>query len=177
LDGPVDDSTYFVWLPSAGKFKGRREGLPELEVRDIFQLSGAVIRLDGSVILQNGTLLRAVEVIPALLPSELSELDWYILHKTIAFMKAELRIYRSYWEGLDVRFQTGLPDCRSLDFSRLAGLDTPLLKQIKGYISDDKLVTRVPSEEKIASTLKKCGMRVPQPRPRKNPKVQVACSS
>jgi hypothetical protein len=86
----------------------------------------------------------------------------------------EERVYRSYWEGLDVRFQTGLPDRRSLDFSRLAGLNAPLLKQIKGYISDDKSVKTVPSEEKIATTLKNCGLRLPQPRPRKTSKVQVA---
>jgi hypothetical protein len=86
FDGLIDNLTYFVWLPSSGKCKGRRERLPGLEVLDIFELSGGIIHFDGSVMLQNGTLFRAVEVIPALLPHELSDLDWCILHKTIAFM-------------------------------------------------------------------------------------------
>jgi hypothetical protein len=176
FDSFVDNLTYFVWLPSSGKCKGRREGLWGLEVLDIFELSGGIIHFDGSVMLQNGTLLRAVEVIPALLPLELSDLDWCILHKTIAFMEIENCVYRSHWEGLDRYFQTGLPDCRSLDFGRLAGIKVPLLKQIRGYISEDKSVKTVPSEEKIAATLKKCGMRVPPPRPRKNFKAAVSRS-
>jgi hypothetical protein len=158
------DVTYFVWLPSASKFKARRDGRPGHEIFAIFELGGATIHSDGTVLLTDHRRLRAVEVVPELLPDDLTDLEWRILHRTIQYMGIGDRVYRSYWEGLDTHLQEGLPDQRGLDFSRLAGLDVPLLKQIQGYIEDNDTPARTPSPETIAVTLKKCGMRIPASR-------------
>jgi hypothetical protein len=166
----VRDVTYFVWLPSASKFKALRDGNSELEIFDIFELDGGTIEFDGSVFLSDGIRLRAVEVVPEVLPYELSDLEWRILHHTICFMKVEDRVLRSRWEGLSARFQKRLPAQLVIDFSRLIGLNVPLLKQIRGYISDKDSPARIPSAEKIAATLKKCGMRIPPSRPRRSSK-------
>lgn len=167
FDNLPRDVTYFVWLPSASKFKARRDAGAGYDIFSIFELGGATIHFDGTVLFSDDRRFRAVEVVPEALPYDLTDLEWRILHRTIQYMGIEDRVYRSYWEGLAMHLREGLPDRRSLDFSRLVGLDVPLLKQIKGYIEDNDTPARTPSPETIAVTLKKCGMRIPAARSRR----------
>ena len=54
----------------------------------------------GKVVLADGTNLRAVEVIPAYLPLEPSELDRRIVRHAISMIGAEQRCYRRLGDGL-----------------------------------------------------------------------------
>src|SRR5689334_6732772 len=80
----VAGSISIVTLPTCKKSRGRREGSQELEEFDSFRLNGAIVDGSGTVELVDGTRLRAVEVVPALLPYNVTDLDWRILHYTIA---------------------------------------------------------------------------------------------
>ena len=87
---------------------------------------------NGKVALLDGTNLRAVEVIPAHLPLEPSELDWRIVHYTISIIGAEKRCYRHLGDGLPARFQGLIPDRRFLDCSTLSDLKAPAPKGDRG---------------------------------------------
>src|SRR5258705_8663803 len=64
--------TFIVKLPTALKFKATSQD--ELLIDDIGRLEGATLDEKGNVELKDGTLMRAVEIIPALLPYEISAL-------------------------------------------------------------------------------------------------------
>jgi hypothetical protein len=153
----VAGSISIVTLPTCKKSRGRREGSQELEEFDIFRLDGAIVNGRGTVELVDGTRLRAVEVVPALLPYNVTDLDWCILHYTIALIKAERECYT-----YPIRFAR---PSDALDCSTLLGLNARvLLKQIQGYIAEREPALEDLSEQKIADALCKFGMRIPSPR-------------
>lgn len=152
------DTTSIVTLPSAKQFRARPEGSQELETFDIFRLDGATLDGRGTIELVDGTRLRAVEVVPALLPYNVTRRDWLILHHTIARMKAEQECYTYPIRFADRRV--------ALDCSTLRNLSgrIPLLKQIQGDIADQEPALKDLSQQKIADTLCKFGIRIPRPR-------------
>ncbi|MGY4334513.1 hypothetical protein ACVWWG_008930 [Bradyrhizobium sp. LB7.2] len=158
VENAAAQTTSIVTLPSAKQFRARRYESQEFEEFDIFRLDRATFDGSCNVGLVDGTRLRAVEVIPALLPYNVTDLDWCILHHTIAMMKAEQECYT-----YPIRFAQ---PSDALDCSRLPSLTgrVPLLKQIHWYIADREPALKDLSEQKIADALCKFGMRIPRPR-------------
>jgi hypothetical protein len=148
-----------VSLPTSSRFKARGTNARQQEF-EISRLDRAEICSDGSVLLADGTRLRAVEVLPTLLPYEPSKLDKKILGHVISLTKADY-CCRSIREGLPEHLQEIVPDIRVLDFSRVRMIDAPQLKVIAGYISDKDPDLRV-SHQKIADSLSMFGIRVPR---------------
>src|SRR5262249_37607383 len=120
------------------------------------------------VALTNGAELRAVELVPALLPRNPSELDWRIVHHTVAIIGAEERCYRSLGKGLRRPLRDMVPDARFLDCQQLSGLDLPPLKVLALDIAARDPTLKRLSQQKIADALRKFGIRIPRPRPRRN---------
>ena len=153
-----------VSLPTSFRLKARSATKACQEEFEISRLDRARVRSDGSVLLVDGTQLRAVEVIPAALPWQPSELDMRILRHVISATQSDF-CYRSIREGLPEHLQHMVPDIRGLDFSRIREIEVPLLKQIRSDIADVDPGLRV-SVQKIADTLAMAGARVPRRRPR-----------
>jgi hypothetical protein len=88
-----------------------------------------------------------------------TDLDWCIVHHTIEFIGAEQECYK-----YPIRFERPRD---ALDCSALPALRDriPLLKQIQGYIADREAALKDLSEQQIANTLRKFGMRIPASRP------------
>jgi hypothetical protein len=135
-------------------------------------LDGAIVGPQG-VDLASGDRIRAVELVPARLPYELSELDETIVHLAISMVPgAEDRCYRDLGEDLSVSERDGIPSLRFLDFSKLsersgrAALDIPYLKVIGGKFEQLYPDRKTPSEQKIADALEKAGIRAPRRRPK-----------
>ncbi len=121
--------TLVVSLPASVRFKANPQGEADPCLFSIFELDGAKVDNNGSVRLPDGTVLRAVEVIPANLPLKPSVLDWLIVHHVISIIGAEDRCYRSLREHakpkcLDLP-EDIVPDVRSIDCSALKGLELP----------------------------------------------------
>jgi len=159
VESAADEKTFIVSLPTSAQFRAKRQGSSEIETFDIFQLDGAIIHFSGGVELPDGTHLRAVEVVPALLPYNVTDLDWCIVHHTIEFIGAGQECYT-----YPIRFKRPQD---ALDCSTLPGLKDriPLLKQIQGYIADREPTLKDLSEQQISNTLRKFGMRIPVRRP------------
>jgi hypothetical protein len=87
------DKTLVVSLATSAQFNAKRQGESAARTFSIFELDGATVANDGSVRLSDGTILRAVEVIPANLPLKPSELDWRIVRHVISIIGAEDRCY------------------------------------------------------------------------------------
>ncbi len=162
FESPNYDKTFIVSLPTSAEFRGKRLGHSEDEIFDIFQLDEATFDDSGNVRLRDGTHVRAVEVIPALLPYAVTETDWSIVHHTIAQIHAEQECYRYPINFL--RRQDAL-DCSALP--TLQG-KIPLLKEIKGYIEEREPALKRLSQQQISDTLCKFGMRLPKRRPRRS---------
>ncbi|MBR1295113.1 hypothetical protein [Bradyrhizobium ottawaense] len=147
-----ENATSGVALPGATKFQARRHGSEELEEFDVFRLDGATVDDSCTVELVDGTRLRAVEVVPALLPYNVTDLDWRILHHTIALMKAEQECYT-----YPIRFAQ---PSDALDCSKLPALrgKVPPRKEILRYIAKQEPALKLPSRQKIDDTLHKFGM-------------------
>jgi len=96
-----------------------------------------------------------------------SKLDWRIVQHTISIIGAEARCYRRLCEGLAPRFKDMVPDLRFIDCSRLVGLMVPPLKVISSLIREKDPTLKKLSEQQIANTLHKFGIRIPTVRPRK----------
>lgn len=151
--------TYLVWLPICSRFKAIYINQRAIRKSSIFDLNDATVDFNGNVRLTDGTCLRGVEVIPASLPYELSDLERRILWCTIQFMKIEDRVVRTLGEELKPELRQGLPTIRRLDFQRLKGFVLPPLESIRSFILEHEPGLRSVSLEKISSTLSKCGMR------------------
>ena len=149
-----------VSLPTSSRFMARGGTSSRPEKFEISRLDRAEIWPDGSVLLADGTRLRAVEVVPTHLPYEPSKLDQEILAYVISLTKADY-CRRSIREGLPEHLQQMVPDIRVLDFSRVRMIKAPPLKVIRGYISDRDPDLRV-SNQKIADALAMFGVRVPR---------------
>ena len=156
--------TFIVKLPTALKFKATSQD--ELLIDDIGRLEGATLDEKGNVELQDGTLMRAVEITPALLPYEISSLDRAIVALTISQMNAlDICSYSS--GGVFLDHSKDDPDVGFIDCSKLTDLNVPILKVIKGHIADRAPELATVSEQKIADALRKFGMRIPAKRTRR----------
>ena len=140
----------------------------EMEVLD-----GATVDYSGAVTLPDGRRLRVVEILPAQMPYELSELDELIIHLTLSMIEgAQSRCYRDIREGLPESAREALPSLRLLDFYQnnewrgRPALAVPLLKQIRAKFEDTYPTLEPPSEQKISTALAKAGIRIPDRRPR-----------
>jgi len=153
--------TFIVSLATSKTFRARSNGCSELNTFDIFKLDGALLKSDGSVVMPDETILRSIEVLPSKLPYELSKLDWRILHRVIALLGIEEQCYvhPSHLNKSEPSVPTR--DDMLIDFSTLPGRATPLLKQIQGDLADRYPDEKAPSQQKIADTLAKAGMRRP----------------
>jgi hypothetical protein len=159
------DLACIVSLPTSARFRARSGTSSEHQEFEIFRLDGAEVASDGSILLVEGTRLRAVEVIPTHLPYKPSELEERILGHFIALTKS-YHCYRSIREGLPEDLQHQVPDLRALDYGRLATIEARPLKVIRAFIEDHDPQLEV-SNQKIADTLAMCGIRVPRRRPRR----------
>jgi hypothetical protein len=160
-ESAADQTVFIVSLPTSAQFRAKHQGSSETETFAIFQLDGAMIDDRGGVELLDGTRLRAVDVIPALLPNEVTELDWRIVRHTIACIEAADECYTYVLPFAESCYAL---DCRTLPALRDR---IPLLKQIKAYIAEREPALNTLSEQQIANTLRKFGMRIPQTRPRR----------
>ncbi len=159
---------YSVALPTCKHFTGQPEGSLRREQFDISRLDEGVADFAGTVTLRDGLSLRWVEVLPVHLPYEPSETDWRIIHHTVAILHAEDRCYRWYGEGLPPELQAMVPpELKLIDCGRLSGLDLPPLKELTFQIRKKDPMFKKLSGQQIADTLRKFGMRLPKPRPRR----------
>jgi hypothetical protein len=173
FDGPDAAVGFVVPLRTAKAFSaidmdGFRKRLFQIE-----SLDGATTDASGVVSLANGDKVRALELISAQLPRELSPLDEKIIHLAISMIKgAEGRCYRDLRDDLPAAERSGIPSLRFLDFSKLAegpdrpALKVPYLKVIRGKFEETYPHDVSPSEQAIADALEKAGMRVPRRRPK-----------
>jgi hypothetical protein len=137
-----------VSLPTSATFVARNSQ-NQIEESDVGRLLNAVVHPDGTVILADGTSLRAVEVLPTQLYHEPTMLDRRILAHVIAY--AELKpsrieqpaapCFRRLAEDLPEHLRDSVGDLGALDYSRIRQLRVPYLKQVKAYIekTDPKL--------------------------------------
>jgi hypothetical protein len=151
--------TFLVWLPICSRFQATYTDQQSTRKFGVFDLNDATVDFSGNVFLTSGARLRGVEVVPAKLPYELSDLERRIIWCTIQFMKIENKVVRTLGEELDPELRKGLPTIRRVDFQRLHGLVVPSLESIRSFILENEPGLRSVSLEKISSTLSKCGMR------------------
>jgi hypothetical protein len=173
FDGPASAGRFVVPLRTAKAFSAADVHGSRKRVFGMELLDGAIADASGVVSLANGDQVRALELSPAQLPYELSELEEKILHLTISMIEgAEIRCYRDLRDDLPARERSGIPSLRFLDFSKLAKesgrptLKPPYLKVLRGKFEETYPRDRSPSEQKIADALEKAGMRIPRRRPR-----------
>jgi hypothetical protein len=166
FDPKIGDKAYVVSLPTSKQFKAYRPNAPQRDLFNIEQLHRAVLDGTGTVLLHNGVTLHAVEVIPAHLPLEPTELDWRIIHQTLSIIKAG-HCYRSWASGLPLHVQDMMAELRMVDCSTFAGLTLPRLKVVSSLIRESDPVLKMLSAQQVADTLRKFGIRIPLPRPRR----------
>src|SRR5262249_21756523 len=86
--------------------------------------------------LSDGTQIRGVEVIPTLLPYNITPLDWAIIRQTVVELGIEEEC--RYDPGELVRKTWGAnPFHGGIDCSKLSRRQAPLLKTLKPRIEDD----------------------------------------
>jgi hypothetical protein len=155
--------TFLVWLPTSSRFAARATDHTRIRKYNTPDLNDASVDYCGNAALLNGMQLRAIEIVPAPLPYEFSELDRRIVMSTIYFMKIEGVVFRTLGEELDPETRASIPTIRAIDFRRLrqhlGELTLPCLKQLQGFMADSDEFIKTPSQQKISSTLLKCGMR------------------
>src|ERR1700733_13602794 len=74
FESSVHQKTFIVWLPTAVKFRAILQDQSVIGQFDIDRLQEATFDDAGNVELSDGTRMHAVEIIPAHLPYELSDL-------------------------------------------------------------------------------------------------------
>jgi hypothetical protein len=166
------DKIFIVSLATSRCFQARHEARSELAQFDIFELDEAVFSWAGDVVLANGAKLRAVEVLPAQLPYDFSDLERRIVQFTISMMGATDRCYRYFGSGLPPQYQDIAPRIRALDFETFTErgnrpkLKTPPLKVIQGNFLDANPDLKSLSRQTISNTLSKIGLHQPTRRPK-----------
>ncbi|XIA67050.1 hypothetical protein ACFIOY_15275 [Bradyrhizobium sp. TZ2] len=169
---PTQDIGFVVPLRTAKAFFAIDQNTSQKRPFEMELLDGAIVGPEG-IDLASGNRVRAVEIVPARLPYELSELDEAIIHLTISMIPgAEDRCYRDLRDDLTVEERKGIPCLRFIDFSKLSegpnrpALDVPYLKVIRGRFEQLHPDSTTPSEQKIADALEKAGIRAPLRRPK-----------
>jgi hypothetical protein len=159
------EKSQVVSLTTGLTFKAISTGGTLREEFDIFRLHGAEVTPSGIAQLADGPRVRAVEIVPALLPRNPSELDWRIVHATIEALGAENRCYRRLTDGQarqrgrlrnpnkPRRFRWPPRDLRFLDCSTLSKLKTPSLKEVVYRIRQIDPLLKWISPQKIANAL------------------------
>jgi hypothetical protein len=112
---------WYVALPSSCAFKGRQLVGEATATFAISLLDRATVEKDGIVTLSDGTCLRAVNVIPATLPWELTKLEKRIVYWTIKFIGQEA-------EATCFLYGRPTPTLEGLDYAQLPKLDVPKLE-------------------------------------------------
>jgi hypothetical protein len=166
FDPQRGDEAYVVSLPTAKQFKAYRANARQRDRFDIAELHGAALDGSGNVLLTDGTALRAVEVIPARLPLEPTELDWRIIHHALSVLGAS-HCYRDLGYGLPQQLQEMMLDLRIVDCASFDRLTLRPLKVLSSLIRERDSTLRRLSAQQVADTLRKFGIRVPIPRPRR----------
>src|ERR1700754_4701692 len=138
FENSATETMFLVWLPTSSCFKGKSLDKGQVDELETVDLDGASIDLEGNVFLTTGAQLRAVEVIPATLPYDLSDLEWRILECTIKYMKIEDMVVRTFGEELDLDVRATLPVIRRIDFQRLKGFEVPPLKVLQHFIIENE---------------------------------------
>ena len=164
FDSTVHQKTFLISLPTADRFLAKLENMPGPQEFEIGRLGGAKINSQGHVRLSDGAQIRGVEVIPALLPYNITPMDWAIIRQTIAALNIEDQCRYHPGDLVLENLETN-PFQDSIDCSKLAGHQAPLLKAIQARIEDYEPVFGTVSLPKIADTLQKFGMRKPIHRP------------
>jgi hypothetical protein len=172
------ENTVVVSLPTASEFRAKCQGEKNARRFSILELDGAKADDDGVVRLSDGRVLRAVEIIPANLPLEPSELTWRIVHHVISIVKAEDQCYRSLREHAKSTCsdlpEEMIPEIRFIDCGALEIGKLPPLKYLKQQIGRrDPSLKRV-SHQTVADALRDFGIRSPASRP---PRVKNVISS
>ena len=157
---PASDTVNCVSLPTSRHFSAIPTGFPVSRRFEIFRLNLARVDGVGRVQLEDQIELRALEVEPARLPVQPSDLDWRIVHLTLELIDAR-DCYRSLREGLPLDQHHLVPDERFFDVARVSGLAVPPLKEISGFIAGKY---KQVSGQQIANSLRKFGIRHPQAR-------------
>lgn len=157
-----------VSLATSSEFTAIHQGEASARRFGTFTLDGAKVDHDGMVRLSNGITLRAVEVLPAKLPLDPSDLDWRIVIHVISIVGAEQRCYPSLREyaqskGSSIPSEM-IPDIKSLDCSALVDLELPPLKYLAQQIGKRDHTLKNLSGQKIANALRDFGMRIPNDR-------------
>ena len=151
-----DQPLYGVALPTSLQFTGRSEDSGSVQTFPIARLNRARVHEDSLVVLEDGTRLQAVSVIPTPLPYTLTEIQKRIIYWTIALLGGE-DCYR---------YGRANPDLDGLDYSALYGLSVPTLNVIERHIYKSDPTLRKISRQTIANALSACGMRLPRSGPR-----------
>jgi hypothetical protein len=164
FDSTFHQKTFLVSLPTADRFRAKLENMPGPQEFEISKLDGATINSQSHVPLSDGAQIRGVEVVPALLPYNITALDWAVIRQTIAELGIEEEC--RYDPGELVRKTLGAtPIPGGIDCSKLSGREAPLLKVIQARVEDHEPDFEKVSLQKIAETLHKFGMRIPASRP------------
>lgn len=130
FDDPLRKFGYVVPLPSAFRCLVTNDENSERRQIAADCLDCATVEADCTVRLASGKVLRAVEVIPALLPIEPSDTDWRIVHCAISALGFAPLCYRDSLENLPVPDRYALPQRRMLDFGVLGKVWSMALKPV-----------------------------------------------
>ena len=151
-----------VSLPASSWFTALPEKCSQRHRFEISCLDAAKVGPEGSVVLTDGRRLRGVEMVPTHMPYVMSPVEQRILWHMIELTKS-YDCYRNLRDDLPQHLQAGIPDLWVLDYGRLHTIPRCPLKVIEAYIETHDQELRV-SNQKIADTLAKCGVRVPRRR-------------
>lgn len=178
---PSNEST-FIPLQSGNTFRAIEDLTGQRREYPIELLDGGLVSHDAVVTLQDGTTLRAVEVVRGRLPYKFTPMDEKIIHAAISVAKIESAVYRSFRQGLPeedakrimavgdelIEFGEFIDGFKFIDFSKLAQVEKPvlLLLNIKGKFEELFPLEKSPSEQKISNTLASAGFWKPKRRPK-----------
>ena len=163
----------FVLLPATETFLAARDGEYRRRWFEITVLQGALAADDGLVTLNDGTVLKAVEVKPAQLPRSATPLDRRILELVLTMLERKDFVLRSIRDGLPEPLLEGLPDYRSIDFARLRELKAPPFKLFQRWLRESARDFRV-SRQKYDELVAKVGLHVPARRGRRRKSLIAA---
>lgn len=161
FDAPLRDATSCVSLPAATYFNAIPKDFPARRRFEVERLDQAFVDGWGHIELIDGNQLRALEIEPANLPLNPTDLDWRIVHLTLELIGAK-DCYRSLRDDLSPDRRETIPDICILDVARLSTLNLPPLRDIARYVVSKYQKV---SGQQVANSLRKFGIRHPQKRP------------